>query len=257
MTRNAATSDYNALQTQFERRLSHGLQAMASYTWSHSIDIASTETLITTPEASLDPRVDRVPSNFDIRHSVAAAVTYDLPIPGRDRAVRAIFGGWSMDAMLRARSATPITVLVGGGRSLFSIRNVARPNLVPNVPLYIRDKTAPGGKRINPAAFAVPALGVQGTLGRNSVRGFPLSQVDFALRRQFTFAERLHLHLRAEFFNLFNHPNFAPPVPFLPQPSFGRSPRMFNQNFGFDAGLLPRYQVGGPRSIQLAMKLQF
>jgi hypothetical protein len=261
VTRNAATSDYHALQLQFQRRLSRGLQATASYTWSHSIDNVSTESFLNTPAGSLDPEIDRGPSDFDVRHYAAAAATYDVPSPMMNRFLRAVFSDWSVDTILRARSATPVRVLQKGNLGwLFGVSGVARPNLIPGVPLYIYDSTSPGGKRINPAAFANAVPGQQGTLGRNAVRGFPASQVDFALRRRFALREGMHLQLRAEFFNIFNHPNFAIVglATRFGRPEFGRANYMLNQALGSDAtGLNQRYQLGGPRSIQLAAKLQF
>jgi hypothetical protein len=133
----------------------------------------------------------------------------------------------------------------------------ARPDLVPYIPLYVDDPTAAGGRRINRAAFNFPPAGQQGTLGRNVLRAFPVSQVDIALARRFTLTERCQLHLRAEAFNVFNHPNFGQPIRRIADPNFGRSTSMLNQSLGFDAGLNPLYQIGGPRSIQLALKLQF
>ena len=89
---NTATSDYNALQVKFQRRLSMGLQALASYRFSHSIDISSTDAInyVTTPDAVSNPNIDREDSDFDIRHSFTAGVTYDLPAPGSDKVVHAI-----------------------------------------------------------------------------------------------------------------------------------------------------------------------
>lgn len=259
VTRNGATSDYNALQIQYQRRLLRGLQAMASYTWSHSIDLDSTESSVNTPTASLDPRVDRGNSDFDVRHSLAAAATYDLPSSKNSRFLRALLGDWSVDSMLRTRSSTPVNVIqrpVLG--PLFGVFAVTRPNLILGVPFYLRDTTAPGGKRINPGAFANAPTGQQGSLGRNVVRALPISQVDLAIRRQVALAERLHMQIKAEFFNIFNHPNFAPPGSIFGRPDFGRSQSMLNQALGFDAaGLNQRYQIGGPRSIQLALKLLF
>jgi hypothetical protein len=178
-----------------------------------------------------------------------------LPRWGANEISRAIFGGWSLDAMLRARSATPVNVIIG--RPLFGVPGVTRVDFVPGVPLYIKDPNAPGGRVINRAAFVIPSVGRQGTLGRNSLRGFPVSQTDLAVRRQFGLTEGLLLQLRGEVFNIFNHPNFGAPVPFLPQPTFGRSTSMLSSSQGFDAGLSPLYQIGGPRSIQLALKLLF
>ena len=258
VTRNGATSDYNALQVQYQRRLSRGLQAIVSYTWSHSIDVASTESSVNTPAANLDPNVDRGNSDFDVRHSIAAAATYDLPSPGNSRLMRAILGNWSLDSMLRARSATPVYVIQNPGLGpLFGVFGVTRPNLIQSVPLYLHDTNAPGGKRINPAAFAKVPAGQQGSLGRNVVRAFPASQLDFAVRRQFAFAELLRMQMRAEFFNIFNHPNFAPPESVFGRVNFGRSTSMLNQFLGLTGGLNPLYQIGGPRSIQLAIKLLF
>ena len=84
---------------------------------------------------------------------------------------------------------------------------VSRPDLVPNVPLYVTDPLAPGGWRINRAAFTIP-VGRQGTLGRNALRNFPMWQLDLSLRRQFKLTERVNLQFLLEVFNVFNHPNF-------------------------------------------------
>jgi len=119
------------------------------------------------------------------------------------------------------------------------------------------DSTYPGGKRINSAAFSPAPNGQQGSLGRNVVRGFPVSQLDFAVRRKFILHEGFNLQFRAEFFNLFNHPNFGSPADVFGRPVFGLSQNMLNQTFTDGAGLNPLYQIGGPRSIQFALKLQF
>jgi hypothetical protein len=111
VTRNEATSDYNALQLQYQRSLSHGLQALASYAWSHSIDIGSTESALNTPTAKLDPKRDRGNSDFDVRHSLAAATTYDIPGLKNNRFPGLLLADWSVDLIMRARSATPVTVI--------------------------------------------------------------------------------------------------------------------------------------------------
>ncbi|HEV3333904.1 MAG TPA: hypothetical protein VG096_23120, partial [Bryobacteraceae bacterium] len=116
VTTGTATSDYHALQLKFQRRLSRGLQALASYTFSHSIDSASTDafaTYLNTPSAFASSNIDRGDSDFDIRHSFTAGVTYDLPRLGSDKTVRAVLGGWSVDSFVLARSAPPVDV-VGG-----------------------------------------------------------------------------------------------------------------------------------------------
>jgi hypothetical protein len=256
VTRNSSVSDYHALQVQFNRRLSRGLQALASYTWSHSIDTVSLESSLNILSTGYDPSRDRGSSNFDIRHTFSAAATYDIPKVETNRLLRPIVNSWVVDAILIVNSAPPFNP-IAGGFSVFSLFGSTRPDLVPSVPLYVDDPTAAGGRRINRAAFKTPPANQQGTLGRNVLRAFPVSQVDMALARLFTLTERCKLQLRAEAFNVFNHPNFGPPVTRINAPDFGRSTSMLNKSLGFDAGLNPLYQIGGPRSIQLALKLQF
>jgi hypothetical protein len=258
VTRNEATSDYHAMQLQYQRRLSQGLQALTSYTWSHSIDIASNDSGFAIPGVRVDPRQDRGPSDFDVRHAFNAALTYNLPTPAVGSVVGAFLRDWSIDAIYTARSATPVNILTG--TAIFGVSNVFRPDLIQGVPLYINDPNVGGGRRINLAAFTIPPAGRQGTLGRNALRGFPLWQLDLAVRRQFNLAERVSLQFRAEFFNLFNHPNFADPISQLNNPLFGQSVQMSGRSLGSggaNGGFNPLYQVGGPRSIQLALKLNF
>jgi len=267
VTDNTATSNYHAMQLQFQRRLSRGLQALASYTWSHSIDTASNASFPATPfTTNINPNIDRGSSDFDVRHAFNAAVTYDLPAPNMGKVAGAFLRNWSVDTIVTARSATPVD-LVAGVDFTGGVQTFIRPNLVQGVPLYIQDPNVGGGRRFNPAAFIAPPAGSrQGTLGRNVLRGFPVFQVDFALRRQFKLTERLNLQLRAEAFNVFNHPNFGDPganfngTNFLASPLFGQSTQMLGRSLGTGGtvgGFNPLYQIGGPRSIQLALKVQF
>jgi hypothetical protein len=263
VTNNSATSDYHALQLKFQRRFSRGLQALASYTFSHSIDIASTDAAanyLNTPGGGGYQSVDRGDSDFDIRHSFTAGVTYDLPAPGTNKAVREAFGGWSLDTFILARSAPPDDIIGAlyfgpGGTALYP-----RPDLVPGVELELFSSQYPGGKIFNSAAFTEPALGTQGNFGRNVLRGFGATQVDLALQRQFHLTERFNLRFRSEFFNIFNHPNFGNPNNNLTDPLFGHSTQTLASSLGSggaNGGFNPLYQIGGPRSIQLALKLQF
>ncbi len=265
--RNTATSDYDSLQLQFQRRLSHHLQALASYTFAKSLDTASKETTAFASAARIDPSQDRGPSDFDIRHAFSAAVSYDLPVPNAGSIGNALLHGWSIDSIVRAQTALPVNVLTGV--SFFGISSLARPDLIEGVPLYIDDVSAPGGRRINRAAFTpapvVPGTSTpirQGTLGRNALRGFPFFQTDLTLRRQFDLSERVNLQFRTDFFNIFNHPNFAKPCDSLSEcgADFGRSLNMFGRGLGsggVNNGFSPLYQMGGPRSIQFSLKLRY
>ncbi len=253
VTSNGATSDYDALQLQFRRQLSRGLQILASYTWSHSIDTSSSDAFILTTSPG------RASSNFDIRHTLSFALTYAVPAPRGNAFARAALGDWSVDAMNIVRAGQPLTVLststfLGGAYAgVF-------PNLVSGVPLYLQDPNVAGGKRINPNAFTAPPPGQQGNAPRNFLRGWGAWQSDIAVRREFPLSERFRLQFRGEFFNIFNHPNFANPATTLTSSYFGISTSMLGRGLGAGGtagGFAPLYQVGGPRSIQLALKLQF
>lgn len=266
VTRNAAASNYHGLQIQYARRFARGLQAVASYTWSRSIDNASSDSLprlrVTTSGSgpgTSGVQTELAPSDFDIRHSLTAALTYNLPMPRTG--FRGVLRNWSMDAFLRARTAPPVNVVVRTdvvGEDL--IVELQRPDLISGVPVYLNDGSVAGGRRINRAAFSIPAELRQGTLGYNALRGFGLWQFDIAMRRQFDLGERLKLQFKVEVFNLLNHPNFGNPVNVLSSSSFGQSTQMLGRslgNGGINGGLSPLYQIGGPRSIQLAVRLQF
>jgi hypothetical protein len=274
ITDNSAESDYHGMQLQFQRRMSRGLQFLTSYTWSHSIDTASNDSGPASSPA--DPRRDRGSSDFDVRHAFSAAATYALPGPQENKFARALLGNWFADTVVSARSAVPVDLISSFSTIIAGLQTVVRPDLIQGLPLYLDDPLAPGGRRFNntidPARpgckgpFCPAGPGRQGTLGRNVMRGFPMWQVDLALRRQFSLGERATLQLRAEAFNIFNHPNFGDPgtntdnANALSSPFFGQSTQMLKTSLGTGGttgGFSPLYQIGGPRSMQLALKLQF
>ncbi|HEV3468678.1 MAG TPA: carboxypeptidase regulatory-like domain-containing protein [Pyrinomonadaceae bacterium] len=267
VTTNAARSSYHALQAQATRRLSAGLQAVAAYTWSHSIDDSSSDALSRLRPPGVFPGGagrrggDRGPSDFDVRHSFTLGATYNFPpFLGAAGAAGGLLRDWALDAIFRARTATPVNVVTRTdviGRGL--VVELQRPDLLEGVPVYVEDPTVGGGRRLNRAAFRAPA-GRQGSLGQNALRGFGVSQLDVALRRQISLGERWRLHLRAEAFNLLNHPNFGDPVGDLSSPRFGEATETLARSLGaggVNGGLSPIYQLGGARSVQLAVKLLF
>jgi hypothetical protein len=272
---NSGTSDYSALQLQFQRRLSHGLQALASYSWSHSIDTASAGSISgSNALTGLNSNLNRGPSDFDIRNSFSTGLTYDVPAPKGNALAHTILRGWSTENIIQARSATPVDVFYFDlGELSNGFLTNTRPDIVAGQAFYLYGSQYPGGKAFNPAAFTSPPLDPttglpvrQGNLPRNALRGFGMSQWDFAAHREFTIHELLKLQFRAEMFNVLNHPNFGPPVgnlgyPGAVNPQFGQSIQMLGQslaggNLGSGA-FDPLYQVGGPRSIQFALKLLF
>jgi hypothetical protein len=267
---NDGWSNYNALQAQFKQRPWHGLQLIASYTWSHAIDNGSSVNLPNPYKTVYSPSLDSGNSDFDMRHNFSAAVTYEVPSAGEGFA-KALSSGWAFDSLFRANSAVPVDVTTGVlpafGLYWNNDAGNQRPNIVPGVPLYLYGSQYPGGKIINSAAFTVPANEfTQGDLPRNYLRGFGAWQEDIALRRTFRITERVNLLFRAEAFNLFNHTNFGDPgaqsdgTNHLNSPDFGYSTQVLSNSLGTggaDGGFSSLYQIGAPRSLQFALKLQF
>jgi hypothetical protein len=259
---NAGTSSYNALQAEYRHRVTRGLQTLLSYTWAHSIDDVSTDANFLNAPSS-NPSTERGSSDYDIRQTFSGAISYDIPGP-ESGVLKQVFGSWSTDSIIYVRTAPPVNVVTGNVLAdtvLGGTQSVQRPDVVPGAPFYLHPSGAPGGKIINAAAFTTPVPATaQGDLGRNALRGFGATQWDITLRRQFRFTERFSLQFRGDFFNILNHPNFGSPITYLSSPQFGHATQMLNNYLGSggqSGGLNPLYQIGGPRSIQLALKLQF
>ena len=263
---NGPSSDYHALQAQYQHRLSHGLQTLLNYTWSHAIDEAS-------EEVAYFPTLARGNASFDIRHNFSAAVTYDLPrisaTTSFTRFLRAVVGGWSVSSAIYAMSGRPLDIVAGNVFHPDGSLDTGRPDLILGVPLWIKDPTVPRGQRLNPAAFAYPPpdptwpgfdnfFARQGTLGRNVVRLPGVYQVNASISRRFALSERLSLQLAADAFNLFNHPTFSDyDYFFYPgTTSLGVPYSTLDSSLG-TGGASPLYQLGGPRSMQFSARLRF
>lgn len=249
-TMNGASSNYHALQMQFRRRYARGLQLLGSYTWSHAIDDASSNFTLNTQQ--------RASANFDIRHNFQGAVSWDLPGRYQNAAARALFRGWGVDSRVSLRTAMPIDIVASNQVTTSGVQYSPHPNLVSGQPLYLTVANAPGNRVINAAAFSLPPAGVEGNVGRNIARGFASTQTDLAVRREFVLTERFRLTFRAEAFNVFNQANFGA-INNNIQTSTAARP--FGWATGTQAaqlgGLNALYQVGGPRSMQLALRLHF
>jgi hypothetical protein len=197
-----------------------------------------------------------------------------LPSPAKTGLVKAVLGGWGTDLIFRTRSAPPANVFtsaVNFSQFLPAVSVNERPNIVTGQPLFLygsdcaaayKIPSCPGGKGLNKAALAAPTPGIQGNLGRNSLRGFGMRELDFTLRREFPIHESVALQFRADIFNVTNTPNFALTGNSLNLGNavFGTSGSTLNNGLfssGGLAGFNPLYQLGGPRSIQLSLKLLF
>jgi len=261
LVQNGLTSDYDALQVQFRRRLSRGLTALASYTWSHCIDYGSANNSFGYQRGNCD---------FDVRHNLSAAFSYDLPNLGGNGFVKVVLHHWGLDSRFTARSSFPVTL---DGRTIAdpSTREFFHGglNLVPGQPIYLYGSNCdsilqglgnlqlgqgcPGGRAINPLAFSNVSSAL-GSAPRNFARGFGAWQMNMAVRREFPIGERLRLQFRAEAFNIFNHPNFGSINSSFGNKLFGQATATFASSRGI---LNPLYQAGSPRSMQFALKLLF
>lgn len=265
ITRNEASQRYHSLQAQFQRRMGGGLDALASYTWSKAIDNMSDEATAGLPVTgigsySLDLDREFAPADFDVRHVFTGGFTWRLPAAGQSP-LRPLLRGWSLQGILRLRTGLPFHVITQAVDPL-NFGSNRRVDYLGG-PNWLDDPAAPGGRRLNPAAFRIPETGRLGTLGRNSLRGFPARQLDLSLRRELRWAESAGLQLQLEAFNVFNTPNFGLPNRALnpfPDAFFGQPTQMLGRSLGAGGtagGLSPLYQVGGPRSLQLSARIFF
>jgi hypothetical protein len=248
------SSSFNALEVKYQRTISHGVQALAAYTWSHSFDFGSTYGALPLTRGS---------SDFDVRSNFNAGLSWNLPYHRSESLSSKLLADWDLDLRVIARTAFPIDL--GGDVIVDPATGQTYPggvNVVPGNPIYLHGRQCPnlpngicpGGRAINPAAFTSAIGSAAGTAPRNGVRGFGGSQINAAIRREVKFSDRLTLQFRAESFNILNHPNFGYVDPNLQDASFGEATMLLNQSLGTVAS---QYQQGGPRSMQFALKVLF
>jgi hypothetical protein len=273
--RSTGSSDYNSLQARFEKRFSKGLQFEASYTWAHSIDIASNANLGPTQNNSdfryfKDPEAERGNSDFDVRQRLVANSIYELPFGhgkrffgGVNGLAEQIVGGWQVANIVSVSTGNWYTVLDADGNFANADGGAGgvsqRPDVVSNptvagpvaanpgcaAPTKIRTPTA----WFNTCAFVDPAEGSFGDVGRNTIESPGYTTWDFSIFKTFRTSERTNLEFRSEFFNVLNHTNFL----------FADS----GPQNGNNATILGTSQFGSltaarpPRQIQFALKFSF
>jgi hypothetical protein len=265
---NGASSIYHGLQVQFRKRMSSSLQTQISYTWSHSIDSASNDAGVGGGLASLFGSGERGSSDYDVRHNINFSGSWRLPAPRRGVLFSPI-RNWHLDFVAAARSGLPFdiqgvsnetsdTSSSSSSSTLKGLFAQVRPNYTGEA-VWLRDVNAPGGRRLNKAAFEVPDGYEQGNLGRNALRGFSFAQVDLSVRRTLPITERWRVDISVQGYNVLNHPNFANVSPMeggnMSSPNFGVVTRMMNQSFG--GGVNALYRSGGARSMEMSVRLQF
>ena len=219
-----ANSSYNAFEARFQRHLRHGLTALASYTWSKSIDDASgffaTTGDANYPQDSRHATLDRGLSDFDVRQRLCLSYSYELPL-GKGR----LRGGWQTFGIWTFQTGPPFTadLLPDQDQSNTGISTLGfgandRPNVAGNPVL---SHPGPDGW-FNTAAFALPPFGSFGNAGRNTLTGPGARTIDVSLVKNTALGERATLQFRAEAFNVLNHANFDLPDNFFGSPTFGK-----------------------------------
>jgi hypothetical protein len=274
-----AQSNYNSLQVTLNQRAWHGVQVLASYTYAKSIDNASGQgggsgnggvlnpgavgETANAPGNPADPRANRGVSDFDRNHRFVVSYLAAIPAPqaaANNALAKAFLGGWSVSGITTWMAGLPIDIVDNGAGSFYGFNggstSLARPNQVGDPFANV-----PAGYFFNPAAFARPTIlagqvipssggtaiaGATGTdfgnVSRNSLRGPRQSNFDFSIIKNIKTTERTKVEFRTDFFNLFNHVNYANPLSDL--------------NAGASFGKVISAS-SNPRLMQFALKLKF
>jgi Carboxypeptidase regulatory-like domain len=287
-----ANSHYNGLQMTASKRMAHGLQGQINYTWSHCLDTVSNGGFLQFSAGGIlsplpgELHRDYGNCDYDIRHNLTGQYVYQLPLKVRNHSLAYALNGWQLSGTAFWHSGVPFSVLStpysANGQGIVQGGGAQFASIVPGVPLYehhpISGVTQPGSIQwLNPDAFASavdPSTGACnggdslqncqfGNLGRNTLRGPDFVWNDFCVTKWFPATEQLRLRLDAQFFNVFNHPNFG-----LPSMVLAGIPGKPSTQTGFGAltyttspptGLLG-VGLGGdssPRMIALQLRLEF
>jgi hypothetical protein len=288
-----AGSNYNGLQFTATKRMGHGLQGQLNYTWSHCLDTVSNGGFLQFSAGGIlsplpgDLRRDYGPCDYDIRHNLTGQYVYTLPLKVANHVLGYAVNGWQVSGSAFFHSGVPFSVLStpysANGDGIVQGSGPQFASLVPGADPYCRHCTIPGVTQpgtiqwLNPNAFVSPvdpstgacfggnhAQNCQfGNLGRNTFRGPNFAWSDLYLTKWFPLSEHVKLRLDAQFFNVFNHPNFG-----LPSMVIAGIPGKPSTQTGFGAltyttspptGLLG-VGLGGdssPRMIAMQVKLEF
>jgi hypothetical protein len=243
---NDEIANYESMSAIFRQRLTHGLQMLASYTWSHTLDVTTDSNGGGTPLIPYNWKDDYGNSNWDIRHRFVASFVYDIPFFAVSNPVlKGIFTKWQGNGIVTIQSGLPFNVSTGTDTANTGSSGTYRPDL-------LHTPTDDCGRGhlvgcIDATAFTVndlypitPTNYAYGTAGRNLLHGPGAQTVNFSLFKNFPIKERLKFQLRFESFALFNHTNFGNP-----------SATINTSSFGNITG------ASGNRTIQFAGKLQF
>jgi outer membrane receptor protein involved in Fe transport len=260
---NDGNNNFNALQVSLHRRFVRGLLFQTNYMWSHGITDASLGSGESVAIQNMSCRAcDRSSSNIDVRHNLTANGVYELPFGQGKQFLKGglpsrICGGWELAGIAYARTGLPVNITMSRKASALPDGNTSsqRPNLVPGVSIYAAHRTI--NNWFNPAAFAAPANGTWGNLGRYIANGPGMFEVDSSLQKRFKVTERLALNFRAAAYNLFNHPVYK--VPSGGIGSLAGNPPTVSGSFGRITSIINTGAVGtgAPRRIEFMFRAEF
>jgi len=264
---NSGNSNYNSILFTTKYQGSRGIFIQGSYTFGKSIDYASAFFGATGERTGVSDinnmKAERGPSSFDIRHRAVISYVIDVPVgPGHrlfgwNNAVnRQVFGGWQISGATSLQTGSPFTVfnnsLDFSGFNQFN----DRPDVVGTGRIHQDNRSVDAA--FDTTYFSkTPPAGRVGTSGRNQYYGPGLQNYNFAAGKTFKFGERVGLQFRTEFFNLFNHTNFANPQNNQSNANFGRITATVGSAIATAVGTTAGVVGGGPRVIQGALRLQF
>lgn len=264
-------SNYNGLVVDLRRSLTRGLQIRGNYTFSKNLDNGSawnTSVSANTPafvSYPANPNIDYGPGATDIRHLAAINGTYDLPF-GQGHLVgsnltglanRAV-SGWTLSTIVALQSGFPFSPQLGyNPTGSGDTRNPVRPDINPNFRGNLYPRTPQ--QYFDPAAFLAPAYGTVGNLGRDTLTGPGLANVDLSLLKATRVTERVRAQFRAEFFNVLNHTNFATPNPvvFTSGPTQGSTSNQTTTVVASPTAGVITATATTSRQIQFGLKLLF
>lgn len=242
------TASYNSLQAGLERHLSKGLQFQSNFTWSKTLDTASSGNISFGNNALPNPfdlGYNRGISSLNVPFIWVSNLIYTTPtLSGENQLIRQTLGGWELSGIITLQSGYPFTIAGGYNNNSGSFQGGDRADVVPGQSFNVRQ----GGKSqwlneyFNTAAFVPNAPGTFGDSGKNMFQGPPIKTMDLAFAKNWTIVEGYRLQFRWEMFNALNHPSFGNP-----------DANKADGNFGKITGLGPI----APRVMQAALKFTF
>ena len=245
---NDLIADYDAVSVILRKRMSHGLQGDAHYTWSRTRDMGTHSNGGGQTMDNYDIWKDYGPANWDVPHRFVASYLYDLPFlkNSSQPVVRHVLAGWQISGVTTIQSGTPVNVTLNGDPANIGINNQQRPNLVGAVPSLSCQPNSSGATDVarrqlincfDRSAFALPAAFTFGDAPRNVLRGPKFVSTDLSLMKNFRVGAGAQFQFRAEIFNIFNTINYGNPGgAFNDAASFGRIS---------SAGAMRQMQLGG------------